>query len=194
MRNYFAELQRVDTVAFRIRVANRAFCRERVAGQIGVFAATRRSRSFASEAMNLTWVRPTIISLVEGSPAAQARIRDHDEIVAFNGPSSSRSPARRNGWTSGSSATAKSLEGQSVPRRRGYDGHRYARDRLRDNRRGERFTDGEKILVNSGVAALAKTDGAVGHCDRPRTRPHLARALQQKARQCIAGTRRRARR
>ena len=73
-----------------IRLANRTFCRERVAGQIGVFAATpeslpRRFRSVASEAMNLTWARPTIISLVEGSPAAQAGIHDHDEIVAFNG-------------------------------------------------------------------------------------------------------------
>jgi hypothetical protein len=62
MRNYFAELHRVDTVAFRIRVANRAFCRERVSGQIGVFAATpeslpRRFRSFAGEAMNLTWAQ-----------------------------------------------------------------------------------------------------------------------------------------
>ena len=59
MRTYFAELHRVDTIAFRIRVANRAFCRERVAGQTGVFAATpeslpRRFRSVASDAMNLT--------------------------------------------------------------------------------------------------------------------------------------------
>jgi hypothetical protein len=52
MRGYFSELHRVHSVAYRIRVANRSFCRDRVAAQIGVFAAApqslpRRFRSFA---------------------------------------------------------------------------------------------------------------------------------------------------
>jgi len=178
MRNYFAELHRVDTIAFRIRVANRAFCRDRVAGQIGVFAATpeslpRRFRSFASEAMNLTWARPAIISLVEGSPAAQAGIRDHDEIVAFNGElipvtgtakwmdkwlkGNGEKPVkvnlRRNGEDMTISVTP--VIGCSIPIQY------VTTDEV------NAYTDGEKIVINSGIAALAKTDAqlatVIGH-------------------------------
>jgi len=90
MRSYFAAVHRVDNVAFRLRVANRNFCMDRVSPQIGLYAATPRSlpkhfRSFAAEALNLTWARPTVISVSEGSPAAQAGIRDHDEVIALNG-------------------------------------------------------------------------------------------------------------
>jgi hypothetical protein len=45
----------------------------------------RHFRSFAAEALDLTWARPTVISVSDGSPAAQAGIRDHDELVALNG-------------------------------------------------------------------------------------------------------------
>jgi hypothetical protein len=90
MRGYYAALHRVNNVAFRLRVANRIFCKERVSAQIGLYAVTprslpRRFRSFAAEALGLAWARPTVISVSDGSPAALAGIRDHDEIIALNG-------------------------------------------------------------------------------------------------------------
>src|ERR1051325_357877 len=96
MREYYTQLARVEAVAFRIRLANREFC-ENVGAQAGVFVATvqslpRKYRSYANEALNLSWTRPTVISVVEGSPAAYAGIKiddqieflDHDPVPATN--------------------------------------------------------------------------------------------------------------
>lgn len=90
IKDYVAQLRRVDSVAFRIRIANRADCKERVAPQIGLIALTPQSlpsryRSYSADALNLSWERPTAVSVADGSPAAQAGILAGDEIVAFDG-------------------------------------------------------------------------------------------------------------
>jgi beta-barrel assembly-enhancing protease len=90
IRDYYAQLRQVDTVAFGIRTANKADCKDWVSAQIGLYAVTPQSlphkyRSFVREALDLTWARPTVISVVEGSPAAQAGIVKGDEIIALNG-------------------------------------------------------------------------------------------------------------
>jgi hypothetical protein len=84
MREYYTQLARVDTVAFRIRVANREFC-ENVGAQAGMYVATvqslpRKYRSYANEAINLSWTHPTVISVVANSPAAYAGIKVGDQI------------------------------------------------------------------------------------------------------------------
>lgn len=89
IRDYFEQLHRLDTVAFRLRIANRADCKDRVAPQIGLIAATpqslpRKYRSFSAEALRLRWVRATVVSVVEGSPAGVAGIVDRDELMTFN--------------------------------------------------------------------------------------------------------------
>jgi len=90
LRRYYGERHRIETIAFRIRTANVADCKDRVAAQIGLTAATprslpRRYQSYTSEALNIRWTRPTAISVVEGSPAAQAGIVAGDDIIALNG-------------------------------------------------------------------------------------------------------------
>jgi hypothetical protein len=90
LQDYFAQLRRLDTVAFRIRTANRDDCKQWVAPQIGLIALTpqslpRKYKSFSAEALGLRWVRATVISVVDGSPAAAAGIVKGDEIIAFNG-------------------------------------------------------------------------------------------------------------
>jgi hypothetical protein len=90
IKKYFSELHRVDTVAFRIRTANVEFCKKWVSAQIGLYPVTpqslpRKYRSFSAEALDLTWTRPTVISVVDGSPAAQAGIVAGDQITALNG-------------------------------------------------------------------------------------------------------------
>ena len=89
LRKYYSELRRLDTVAFRIRTANVADCKNRIAPQIGLTAATPRSlprkyQSYTSEALGIGWTRPTAISVVEGSPAAQAGIVAGDNVIALN--------------------------------------------------------------------------------------------------------------
>jgi len=89
IRKYYSELHRVDTVAFRIRAANRADCKDWVSAQIGLYAATpnslpRKYQSFSAEALDLRWSRATVISVVEGSPADEAGIKNGDELISFN--------------------------------------------------------------------------------------------------------------
>ena len=96
MRAYYAQLARVDNVAFRIRTANRQFC-TRTAAQIGLHAATVRSlpsryRSFANQALNVSWTKPTVIAVADTSPAATTGIRPGDEVLRLNGKPV---PARR---------------------------------------------------------------------------------------------------
>lgn len=89
LRKYYAELHRVDTVAFRLRTANVADCETWVSAQIGLYAVTPRSlprkyQSYIAEALNIGWTRPTAISVVDDSPAARAGIVAGDEITALN--------------------------------------------------------------------------------------------------------------
>ncbi len=89
IRAYYAELARVDNVAFRIRTANRQFCKT-VAARIGLHAATVRSlpskyRSYTNQALGVGWTEPTVIAVVTGSPAAQAGIKVGDQVLRLNG-------------------------------------------------------------------------------------------------------------
>lgn len=90
LRDYYAELNKLNTVAYRIATANREFCKYWVIPHLGMFAATPASlpskyRKFSREALGLRWVRPTVISIVSGGPAAKAGIIDKDELISFNG-------------------------------------------------------------------------------------------------------------
>jgi hypothetical protein len=178
MRSYFAELHRLDNVAFKLRVANRAFCRQRVAAQIGLFAATaqslpRRFHAFAGEAVGVGWTRPQVISVADRSPAAQAGIREHDEIIALNGELIAARGTdtwmtawlRRNGEApvtvtlrrDGQDVTVSvtPVTGCSIP-------ISYV---VADE--ANAYTDDKKIVINSGIVALAKTDAqlasVIGH-------------------------------
>lgn len=89
IRKYYGELHRVDSVAFRIRTANVADCKGWVSAQIGLYAATPRSlpkkyQSFSAEALDLRWMRATVISVVPDSPSDKAGIKNGDELISFN--------------------------------------------------------------------------------------------------------------
>jgi beta-barrel assembly-enhancing protease len=90
LRDYYSQLHRLNTVAYRIVTANRDTCKKWVVAQTGMVAVTpqslpRKYQKFSAEALGLRWVRPTVISVVEGGPAATAGIVDKDEIISFNG-------------------------------------------------------------------------------------------------------------
>lgn len=178
IRKYYTELHRVDTVAFRIRTANRADCDGWESAQIGLHAATPQSlpsryRSYSREALDLTWMRPTVISVVEGSPAAAAGIVKGDEIVALNGelipltgtanwmagwlkhhgPRPMQANVRRDGFDR--TVTITPVMGCAIP-------IVYVTNDVVNA-----FTDGKKIIIHSAIVELAKTDAqlaqVIGH-------------------------------
>ncbi|MDO8877346.1 MAG: M48 family metallopeptidase [Pseudolabrys sp.] len=174
IRKYYSELHRVDTIAFRIRTANRADCHGWESAQIGLHAATPQSlpsryRSYSREALDLTWARPTVISVVEGSPAAGAGITIGDQIIALNGELIPVTGTA--GWMAGwlKHHGAKPL--QANLRRDGVDRTVtitpvmgcaipivYMADATIDA-----ATDGDRIIIHSGMVMLAKSDAQLAH-------------------------------
>ena len=178
LQDYFAQLRRLDTVAYRIRTANRADCKPWVSGQIGLLAVTPRSlprkyRSFSTEALNLSWVRPTVVSVVEGSPGAAAGIVTGDEITAFNGQlipitgtpgwieeflrKNREQPVTVNVRRDGvdKTLTVTPVVGCAIP------------IYLETNTELNAYTDSKKIVVYSSILRIARTDDElaviVGH-------------------------------
>ena len=178
LRDYYAQLRRLDTVAFRIRTANSADCKERVSGQIGLLAVTPRSlprkfQSFSAEALDLRWVRATVVSVVEGSPAAAAGIVKGDELMTFNNelvPVSGTSrwigdfllsngdrPVRVTFKREGENRTVevKPVIGCAIP------------VNLETNTELNAYTDFKKIVIYSSFLRVARTDDRlatiVGH-------------------------------
>jgi beta-barrel assembly-enhancing protease len=174
IRKYYGELHRVDTVAFRIRTANRADCRGWESAQIGLYAATpqslpRKYQSYSREALDITWMRPTVISVVEGSPADKAGIVKGDEIIALNGeliPLTSTA-----GWMAGWLNHHGPAPLQANVRRDGDDrtvtitpvmGCAIPISYITDDTVNA-ATDGKKIYIYSAIVALAKTDAQLAH-------------------------------
>lgn len=178
IREYYAGLHRVDNVAFHIRTANTEACGDNVAAQIGLFAGTvqslpRRYRSYSSEALAISWARPTVISVADGSPAALAGIVKGDEITALNGdyipPTGTANWMRkwleRNGTKPIEAnirrdgedriVTLHPVIGCAIPIRY------VTADEV------NAFTDGELITINSSILGLCKTDAQlasiIGH-------------------------------
>ncbi len=89
IRDYFAQLSRLDNVSFRIRVANRKDCKDRTSAQIGLNAGTvaslpRKYRSYSHDALSVSWTQATVLSVAETSPAASAGIKPGDHLLTFN--------------------------------------------------------------------------------------------------------------
>jgi beta-barrel assembly-enhancing protease len=89
VRDYFAQLSRLNNVAFRIRVANREDCKRWAWDQIGLHAGSvaglpRKYRSFVHEALSVSWTQATVLSVAETSPAAAAGIKPGDHLLTFN--------------------------------------------------------------------------------------------------------------
>jgi hypothetical protein len=85
-----SETARLQNVAYRIEVANRADCQNRIAPRLGFGAISLVDlpvdlRPVAAQALNLAGDQPTIIHVVDGGPAAKAGITPGDVLIAPNG-------------------------------------------------------------------------------------------------------------
>jgi membrane-associated protease RseP (regulator of RpoE activity) len=178
MQEYFAQLNRVDNVAFRIRTANRADCRDYVTAQIGLYAGTVRSlprkyQSFSAEALNLSWTRATAISVADRSPAAEAGIRVGDQILAFNGE---RVPDTATAiWMGGFMRFNGERPVEVTLQRDGVEQNRTVYPviacaipiNLVTASESNAGTDGKKIVIQSGMLRVTRTDSElaviIGH-------------------------------
>jgi Zn-dependent protease with chaperone function len=178
IKDYYAELRRVDGVAFRIRTANRATCKRWVSAQIGLYAATPQSlphryRSYSAEALTLTWARPTAIAVADTSPAAQAGIAIGDEIIALNGEliPVTGTPSWVNDWltTNGEKPVQVNLRRDGVDRTVTVNPVMGCAIPINYVTADEvnAFTDGKKIVISSAIVAIARTDAqlavVIGH-------------------------------
>jgi len=178
IRDYYAGAARVGDVAYRIRVANRAACKERVAPQIGLTAATvqslpRKYRSYSREALEISWTNPTVISVAAGSPAAAAGIEAGDEILAFNNEPVASTGTRRwlDRWLkrNGTGPVTVALRRDGSDRRTvlhpviGCDVAVNFTVRAEPNA----YTDNEAIVIQSGILRLLRGDAdlatIIGH-------------------------------
>ena len=177
IREYYAQLARVDTVAFRIRVANREFCKN-VGAQLGMFAVTvqslpRKYRSYSNEALNVSWTKPTVISVVEGSPAAAAGIKLGDQILMLD--EDPVPPTSTAGFIAGYVRSRGEQPVRVSLRRDGVDQTMSVNPILAcaipidyvTEDSANAYTDGDKIVIYSGIVALARTDAQlaviIGH-------------------------------
>jgi Zn-dependent protease with chaperone function len=178
LRDYYAQLHRLDTVAYRIRTANREFCKKWLIPHIGLFATTPESlpykyRKFSAEALGLRWVRPTVISLADDGPAAAGGVQDKDELISFNGETVPVTATVRwinafleeNGeWPitvvlrrgeEDKTVTINPVVGCAIP------------VNLDVNSEANAFTDYKQILIQTGILRVTRTDAdlatIIGH-------------------------------
>jgi beta-barrel assembly-enhancing protease len=195
LRDYYAQLHRLDSVAFRIRTANSADCKGWVTGHIGLLAVTPRSlprkfQSFSAEALNLRWARATVVSVVEGSPAAAAGIVKGDELMTFNNELVPVTGTTR--WIGDFLLANGDKPIQVVLKRDGVDRTLELKPtigcaipvRLEIAADANAFTDFSKIVIHSGILRLARSDDqlavVVGHELAHVNMDHYGKKLQNR--------------
>jgi len=178
IRDYFAQLARLDNIAFRLRVANRDDCKDWAWAQIGLNAGTVASlpheyRSFSHEALSVSWTQATVLSVAETSPAAAAGIKPDDRLLTFNNEPVPRSNVA--GWIGGFVRNNGVKPIQIMVRRDGTDEIHSVTPvvacaipiELKSRTSPNAFTDGDEIVVYSSILRVARTDAQlaliIGH-------------------------------
>lgn len=178
IRDYFAQLSRLDNVAFRIRVANRDDCKRWAWAQIGLNAGTvaslpRKFRSFSHEALSVSWTQATVLSVADTSPAATAGIKAGDRLLTFNNEPVPR--AGTAGWISAFVRYNGERPIQVLVRRGDIDETHTVVPvaacaipiELKTDSAPNAFTTGDEIVVHSSILRLARTDAqlalVIGH-------------------------------
>jgi hypothetical protein len=177
LRDYYAQLARLDEVAFRIQVSNRRFCKK-TAARIGLRAATVRSlprkfRSYTREALQIGWNKATAIAVADGSPAAVGGIRTGDQILAFDNEvvPATGTASWMDKWLGAHGEAPMTI----MVRRDGADTPHTVYPvtvcaipiRYKTDPDPNAATDGKKIVIQSGIMRVARTDAelaaVIGH-------------------------------
>jgi beta-barrel assembly-enhancing protease len=178
VRDYFAQLSRLHSVAFRLRVANRDDCKDWAWAQIGLDAGTvaslpRRYRSVTHDALSVSWTQATVLSVAETSPAAIAGIKPGDHLLTFNNEPVPRSDTA--GWIGRFMRNNGERPVQILVRRDGVDEMRTVTPtracaipiELKSDSSPDAFTTSDRIVIHSSVMRMARTDAqlafVIGH-------------------------------
>ena len=178
IRDYFAQLRRLDNVVFRIRVANHDDCKDQAWAQIGLHAGTvaslpRKYRSFSHEALSVSWTQATVLTVADTSPAAAAGIKPGDHLLTFNNQPVPRYATDR--WIANFVRSNGTQPIEILVRRDGTDTMLSVTPvkacaiptELVSESSVDAFMDGEKIVIYSSILRVARTDAqlalVVGH-------------------------------
>jgi beta-barrel assembly-enhancing protease len=178
IRDYFGQVSRLHSVAFRLRVANRDDCKDWVWAQIGLDAGTvtslpRKYRSFTHEALSVSWTRATVLSIADTSPAAAAGIKPGDHLLTFNNEPVPRAETAR--WIGGFVRNNGERPIQILVRRDGVDEMHTVTPvkacaipiELRSDSSPNAFATRNGIVIHSSILRMARTDAqlalVVGH-------------------------------
>lgn len=178
IRDYFAQLDRLHSVAFRLRVANRDDCKNGTSAQIGLDAGTvaslpRKYRSFAHDAISVSWTQAAVLSVAETSPAAAAGIKPGDHLLTFNNEPVPRDDTA--GWIGRFVRNNGEQPIRILVRRDGIDELHTVTPvkacaipiELKSDSSPDAFTTGDRIVVHSSILRIARTDAqlalVIGH-------------------------------
>lgn len=202
IQTYFSRRARLNKVAHRVAHAARPDCKDKVEHHFGFNTLApndlpERYKELAVEALGLDAGTSAVISVAEGSPAAQAGIAVGDELVSFNGR---RVPQTRPSDWIALFMLKNGDQPVSVEVRRA--GHTYARSvstvtrcsipiLLATEHTPNAYTDGQKIVIFSGTLELSSTDdelaAIVGHELAHATMGHLPKQKQNQTAGKIGG-------
>ena len=177
MRDYYAALARVDDVGFHIRVSNRQFCKK-ASPDIGLYAATaqslpRKYHSYAGEALQIDWSKPTALAVASGSPAAVAGIKAGDQILTLD--NTVVPPRRTAHWIDAWLRTHGDKPVAIMARRDGVDTLHTVYPVMAcaipvtyvSNPTPNAYTDNKKIVIYAGILRVAHSDAdlatIIGH-------------------------------
>ena len=192
IRDYFAMLARVDSVAFRVKIANREFCNAKTPA-LGFYAVTVRSlprkyRSFSHEALNVSWTKPTVIAVTQGSPAAEAGIMTGDQILTLD--NLPVPPTKTSAWIGDFLDNNSNHPIVALMRRDGVEKTVVIQPvmtcafpvKLMVEGEANAYTDYKKIVIQSGILRLIRTDAdlavIIGHELAHVTMGHYGKKLQ----------------
>jgi beta-barrel assembly-enhancing protease len=178
IRDYFGQLSRLHNVAFRLRVANRDDCKNWAWAQIGLDAGTveslpRKYRSFAHEALPVSWTQTTVLAVADTSPAAAAGIRQGDLLLTFNNEPVPRD--RTAGWVGGFVRNNGEQPIKILVRRDGVDDIHVVTPvkacaipiELKSDASLNAYAGDEEIVIYSSMLRIARTDAqlafVIGH-------------------------------
>jgi hypothetical protein len=193
VQNFAAQSARLENVAHRLLVANWSDCKSAVTPRIGWQVLSPhdfdlKNRSIVADALRLDAQRPTVVTVVDGGPAARAGVAVGDQVVAINGRrifpvKASESIALLTRWSGLAPMRVEILRqgkphtltvnpelGCAIPVLMTVD--------LQPNA----YTNGRQIVIHSGVMRVASTDAelaaVVGHELAHVTMGHLLKRAQ----------------
>lgn len=196
LQSFSQQTARVQNVAHRLLVANRSDCKNVITPRPGFSAFARNelsasSRDIIGEALNLDAERATVVSVVEGGPAAKAGLLPGDVLLTFNGvqipsfkPSqwlgaqmhrNGNAPIRLETLRQGKphTRTVQPEMGCAIP------------VLVAPTVQANASTDGRHIVIHAGVLRLAPTDAelaaVLAHELAHVTMGHLAKRAQVRA-------------